>query len=280
MSNGGVLLCRPRGGFNDMLVQIEKCWRYALKSERLLFIDASRSGFLDCLNNYFYNLDGATFGVPTIHSGMTFFPNHDTLKNLDYTTQYNRDLRNFTFKNSEVLVTFDFSKIYSHDVLIHEQCGGGNTSIEVLKKLKLLPEIAEKIRQQIYDLGDYDSIHVRNTDYTTNYKKFFSELLIPSERKVVLCSDDFACEEYARSFFSNRVFIPNPSPDTNQKPLHSNKNLDRKSTNISAMSDLLILASGKNFHYTKIEKGFISGFTKLAKSLHDNPSTINNLLGD
>lgn len=33
----GIVFCRPWGGLNDMLVQIEKCWRYALKYNRFLY---------------------------------------------------------------------------------------------------------------------------------------------------------------------------------------------------------------------------------------------------
>lgn len=33
------LLCRPRGGLNDTLSQIEKCWRYADSHDRILIVD-------------------------------------------------------------------------------------------------------------------------------------------------------------------------------------------------------------------------------------------------
>lgn len=286
MSRDKILLCRPRGGLNDILVQIEKCWRYALESNRALFVDTLRGGFSDSLNHYFRDVDGMTFGVPHISSEMTIFPTHDSLRDVDYKIRYDRSLRKHILIDSGEPITFDFTKNYSQDILIHHQSGGGNQAIEVLKKLKLLPNIAKKIRKQISDLGDYDSIHVRNTDYKTKYKLFFSELKIPSERNIALCSDDFACQEYGKFFFSNRVFIPNPAPDTNQKPLHNDENLPRLSTNISAIADLLILASGKNLHFSTLDPDStggrvkISGFSTLAKQLHENPSVINHLLVD
>ncbi len=282
-----ILLCRPMGGLNDMLVQIEKCWRYALESNRTLFVDTLRGGFLDPLNHYFKDVDGMIFGVPHIKSEMTIFPSHDSLRDVKYKTKFARSLGKHILIDSGEPITFDFTKNYSQDILIHHQSGGGTSAIKVLKKLKLLPNIAEYIQKQISELGDYDSIHVRNTDSKTNYKFFFSELKIPSERDIVLCSDDFSCQEYARSFFPNRVFIPNPAPDTNQKPLHNNKNLPRLSSNISAIADLLILASGKNLYFTTLVPDAlitrnvnISGFSRLAKQLHDNPSVINHLLVD
>lgn len=33
------LLCRPRGGINDTLNQIELCWRYARSYNRILVVD-------------------------------------------------------------------------------------------------------------------------------------------------------------------------------------------------------------------------------------------------
>ena len=36
-----VVLCRPEGGFNDILCQIELCWRYADAHERVLVVDTA-----------------------------------------------------------------------------------------------------------------------------------------------------------------------------------------------------------------------------------------------
>jgi hypothetical protein len=47
------LLCRPHGGLNDTLCQIEKCWKYALKSDRVLIIDTRNSGLHADFSEYF-----------------------------------------------------------------------------------------------------------------------------------------------------------------------------------------------------------------------------------
>ena len=47
------VLCRPRGGLNDMLCEIEKCRMYAQQHGRKLLIDTAFSGFKDHFWRYF-----------------------------------------------------------------------------------------------------------------------------------------------------------------------------------------------------------------------------------
>ncbi|MEO1399506.1 MAG: hypothetical protein AAFU56_11660, partial [Pseudomonadota bacterium] len=46
-------LSRPRGGFNDSMVQIEKSRLYAEKFNRVLVLDTSRSGLREQLDTLF-----------------------------------------------------------------------------------------------------------------------------------------------------------------------------------------------------------------------------------
>ncbi|PPC88319.1 MAG: hypothetical protein CTY31_03855 [Hyphomicrobium sp.] len=47
------VLCRPRGGLNDILCEIERCWAYSEKYNRTLVVDTTKSGFRDDLSKYF-----------------------------------------------------------------------------------------------------------------------------------------------------------------------------------------------------------------------------------
>ena len=47
------LLCRPQGGLNDTLCQIELCWRYAARFNRTLIIDARKSGLHADFSEFF-----------------------------------------------------------------------------------------------------------------------------------------------------------------------------------------------------------------------------------
>lgn len=56
------VLCRPQGGFNDMLSQIEKCYVYAKKENRKVIVDTNYSAnetWHDPLDKYFTSTDEA-----------------------------------------------------------------------------------------------------------------------------------------------------------------------------------------------------------------------------
>jgi hypothetical protein len=57
-----------------------------------------------------------------------------------------------------------------------------------------------------------------------------------------------------------------------------NKKLDRFQTNIGALTDLFVLACSKNLYFTTMKNGGISGFSNLAKSLHERQDLIHKLL--
>ena len=50
---GRVLLCRPRGGLNDNLCQVEMCWRYAERHDRVLVVDGKRSSLYSEFSEFF-----------------------------------------------------------------------------------------------------------------------------------------------------------------------------------------------------------------------------------
>ena len=47
------LLCRPEGGFNDMLCQIYKCYQYCKKHNRCLLLDTKHTSFGLSFHKYF-----------------------------------------------------------------------------------------------------------------------------------------------------------------------------------------------------------------------------------
>lgn len=268
-----LVLCRPRGGFNDMLVQIEKCYRYAEKENRKLVVDGTRSGFLDRLDNYFVS-DLMSFESDIPDGDLDCFPSLPSSDGLNYRARYNKKIKNFAFDGTSEQISFDFSKSYSNKILLHEQCGGGKISIKALSRLNLSSDLANKILNVVESLGVYEAIHVRNTDYKTDYIGFFNSLTF-QEEKIVLCSDDYDCQEYAMSLWGDRLIIPNVAPVTNGKPLHMNISLNRLEINTAALSDLVILACAKKLHYTEVDKGKISGFTLLSKMLNENRQVLN-----
>jgi len=50
-----------RGGLNDVFCQIERCWEYSIKTQRLLVVDSRDTHFSESLALYFKSTD------PRIH---------------------------------------------------------------------------------------------------------------------------------------------------------------------------------------------------------------------
>ncbi|MDR1460641.1 MAG: hypothetical protein LBI78_03270 [Campylobacteraceae bacterium] len=285
--NKKIVFCRPRSGLNDMFVQMQKCRKYALTHNRELYIDGSKGGFLDSFSNYFVAPDGVYLeGFYFDKYDFSCYPSCLENDVINYKTKRDLNLRKYLHTYSDVPITFDFSKPYEEDILVHEQSGGG-FSADVFEWLRL----NEKVRTHIVDilekLGEYDAIHVRNTDYKTDYKTFFEEIKDKLGNKIVLCTDDLQCQLYAKSFFGNKLCIVTELPDTQGKPLHMNKNIDRYSTNLNALTDLFILASGKNLYFSTLllrenqrtlGKTKTSGFSRLAKALHEKQDLVKNVL--
>ncbi|MDR2636096.1 MAG: hypothetical protein LBC08_04620, partial [Campylobacteraceae bacterium] len=119
-----ILICRPHGGFNDMLVRIEKCCRYAQTYNRTLYIDTSRSGFLDDFDKYFTAPEGIFLNISHLLSLQVSKDDYEKLK----------IIADSPFDTQAV---FDFSKDYDEQILVYEESGGGDESIFVFERLSL-----------------------------------------------------------------------------------------------------------------------------------------------
>ncbi|MDR0407998.1 MAG: hypothetical protein LBH45_03675 [Campylobacteraceae bacterium] len=262
-----IVICRPHGGFNDMLVRIEKCYEYAKLHDRVLYVDTSRSGFLDDFDKYFIAPKGVFLNLAPL-----LFLSQNISKS-DY--EKLKIIINSPFDTEAV---FDFSKDYDDQILIYEKSGGGDKSILMFEKLSLKDDVKSYIRNIIDSLGEYDALHVRNSDYKTDYKKFFAEISNKLDKKITLCTDSHECQVYAKELWGDRLEIVANAPNIKGKPLHNNKKLDRFQTNMNALTDLFVLACSKNLYFTTMKKGWISGFGNLAKSLHERQDLIYRLL--
>jgi hypothetical protein len=276
-----IVLCRPRGGLNDMLCQMDKCRLYSIRHHRDLWIDTSRSGFHDCLSNYFEPGRGFHFGspVPEICDDASCFPTFLAHRVDSYEPVYDSSVENWVDKETGRPLTFDFGSDYVEKVLLHEQCGGGDKSIMALALLRLRPGIKQRIKNIVEGLGKYEAIHVRNTDLTTDYEEWFKRLDDRIEGTVVLCTDDFRCQQYDRALWGDRLVEIHDVPDTSGTPLHKFVSGDQHALNMNVLIDLFVLACAENFHSTRTNRDEISGFGRLAESLRCNPRVVRKLLG-
>lgn len=272
------LLCRPQGGLNDTLCQIEKCWNYASKFNRILIIDTRNSGLHAPFSNFFI----ARRPSPRVH----FAPNDEMMELLNTLSCYppkvggklhQLDLAqlratNFVVKEDHSIpFTFDFSEDYAHEILAHERCGGGRKSFEILGKLQLAPGILPVIRKRTAHLGTgYFAVHVRNTDLKTNYVDLFERISPVVQGKCLLvCSDDASVISHAKAFFSKSdILTSSDIPDTGGNALHYFG--DVKKHAIDAIVDLIALGRADKVFFSTPKKGSISGFSDLASHLSRN----------
>jgi len=279
------LLCRPHGGLNDTLCQIEKCWKYALKSGRILLIDTRNSGLHANFSEYFEAKERAFRFIFDIHP--------ETLEFLNQLSCFPFELRgklhlmdlaifkapNLVLKNNpRVPLTFDFSKEYEETVLVHEQYGGGKLSFDLLERLYIAPGPRALILSRISKLDStYCAVHVRNTDLKTNYKDLFQRIL-PEIRgkRVLVCSDDAAVIEYARLNCPSEILTSSDIPDTSGVALHQLE--DREKHVIDAIVDLIALGNAEKLYFSTHTHGGVSGFSRLAAHISQNKYVIGSLL--
>lgn len=296
-----VLLCIPHGGLNDTLGQIEKCRRYAKAFDRVLIIDTHRkSGILSHFSDFFEITDsGGVTVVPEVDESLQHHLNALTcnppaVQNRigKYASLFSSEWRNVCEKTSGGLITFDFEKDHEAQLLVHEQCGDGYLSEQLLPRLRLSTRARSEISMSLARLPrPYVGVHVRNTDYRTDYLPLFESIYDKTiGRNVLVCSDDPDVIVHARSFFRDSVVITATTiPNSARKPLHLRNSYDsqeeRVQATIMALTDLLALGGAEELCYAKsVTSGEPlrlgkSGFSLLADHIFRNKHLIASLLG-
>lgn len=293
--NQRLLLCIPRGGLNDTLCQIQKCLDYAIEFDRTVIIDARKSGLMGQFDDYFSIDPHIQNIIPHLDHDIYPFLNSlrcvpaslhnriDSFKSAFYSPfQQYVDIKN------NMLIGFNFDRDYSEPLLVHEQAGGGTDSWELLSNVTLQPDVARHILSKLSVIKeDYVAIHIRNTDYQTDYQNLFSWLrpqLI--NKQILICSDDANMFEQARlTFDQSTVFsVSNTFAqiNTQNQPLHIHEkyhnDLEKKNATIDALTDLLALGGASDLFFSKVITGQISGFSSLALFLYKKKYVIKNLL--
>ena len=202
-----------------------------------------------------------------------------------YVAVYAKEQRNFVDRETGVQLTFDFNRNYSEALLIHEQCGGGTLSHDLLERVTLSEQILGTLLNRLKLLEEhYVAIHVRNTDYKTDYETLFSSVKQRVQGKAVLvCSDDAEVIREARDYFSHsRILTCSAISDTKQRPLHSSHTIldegQRKKVGIDSMVDLFALGLSEELHFSDVSAGYPSGFSRLASFLHGDIRVVLRLL--
>lgn len=284
------LLCRPEGGLNDVLSEIGKCISYGRKFGRIVIVETNSkaaSHFKDVFGQYFTSqsesliLDAAPFVAK--FDAMEVQP--QILKGFvsAYLPAVNEKL------NRGQLISFDFSKDYDEELLVHHSAGQrkGRSALTALSQLSISQPIADELKRRLIALGEhYHAFHVRHTDHKTDYEGRVLKLAPVVKDKIFIGTDNKAVVAFFCDVFGpDRVTSFSELPDKLGKALHyNNVGDDIWRRNRDAIVDLLILVladkysffsrlSGKRRYYSAY-----SGYSVLAARLRFSQHIVRRLL--
>lgn len=273
--------CQPVGGLNDTLCEIERCWSYAERNSRALVIDTRVSGLMDQFSSFFAVKAAKIPVFPTVTqelldhlNQLSAYPEVIAGRFVEYTRTHREPIEARVEIPSNIPLTFDLTQTYEHGVLLRESLGGGHDAHQVVKRIALHEAVRQEVRRALEKLPQsYVGIHVRNTDYITDYKPFFEKLLPKVVgRTVLVCSDDQEVIDYAKTFFDlSTVVASSYTPVKKGMRLHEDISYDdqesRTRATINSLIDLLALAAAERLYYIDVTRGRTSGFSMLANYL-------------
>lgn len=292
-----VVLCRPQSGLNDFLCEIERCCRYAQAHGRHVVVDSNypyAKTFHDAFSNYFVStqhnliLDARdylnwlnTLAVyPAALTGKVNSYQPVTLK----VVGKRPDGRNFITveRESRQALSFDFAASYPQPLLVHQQSTGGELSLYALQRMRLHDALVDKLMARLRRIGSpFVGVHVRNTDYKTDYQGIIRDLKAQSIPKIFLATDELSVRVAFQRVFGDRLVAFSALPDK-AHPIHLLPSLtvsQRRELNGDAILDALTLAFADRVVVAKTLTGNYSGFSLLAKNLNANRQVLLQLMG-
>lgn len=276
------LLCRPQGGLNDLLSQIEKCCRYAEQTERTVVVDTNYAGsihFNDHFENYFISRQDKLLLSPkdlnrTVDE-LSVFPEFLLARVNRYVPRQNPETHKFCDSENNLPITFDFTKNYPHQLLVHHQAGGSRNSIFALSRMQVQSAIADELQRRIKAIGGpYSAIHIRHTDYRTDYEQALANIKRSTVGRLFVATDNRqVLEDFQACLGYERVFSFSALPQTAGEPIHTQALSEAKTfaRNQDAIIDLLMLALSRRLYLLKLRDNHLgtkaSGFSRLAHNL-------------
>jgi hypothetical protein len=296
-----LLLCRPQGGLNDMLSQIEACCRYAEKAGRTVVVDTAYPGgtaFQDDFRNYFeskqsrllLSLDepGATLDAikvaPEFLQGRVSTYSAIWGPNGAWNAKRQRPANAWLDAETRKPLTFDFLKDHPQELLLHHSEGRNQVSPYALMRLVVARKVTDELKRRLDAIGrPYDAIHIRHTDMKTSYEPTLESIRKSPPQKVFVATDNIqVLDDFRAALGPDRVFSFSSLPATAGEPLHKGAahGESRFARNQDAIVDLLMLALSRQLLIVKVQEGpEYSGFSKLAQELWHHKIMLKHLLG-
>lgn len=283
------LLCRPLGGLNDVLCQINYCYNYCVKFNRVLLIDTTfaykHNSFSCSFDNYFSFIKKVKVIIITNKEQI-----HNIITNKNktiYPTKLKNNITNYKIEHDKTTnIKEQFRALennlylsrqsYQEDIVIHHSYGGGIESQKIINLIRINKSIGLKFKQIYIKISKpYIGIHIRNTDMTSDYKNFLENNydLINSYQNILLATDSIESKKYFyKKFGDKNIFSYSQVLETNE-PLHT-QSKDKNESFTNTLIDLLLLVYSEKL----IVSTETSGFANLALYIHNNKTKCNNFL--
>ena len=276
-----LLLCRPQGGLNDMLCQVERACRYAERRDRTVVVETdcpSTRTFKDSLARYFVSqqarlvLDAAEFR--NLFDALDVYPHALRGRVNTYEARFSPKTGYVDVETGRQL-SFDFSRDYEEPLLIHHQSGGGQISLGALARMRLQDSVVDMLAERLSVTGPvYAGIHIRNTDLRTDYQPHVRQWANELTDRIFVATDNReTLAECRRILGEDRVYSFAQLPAEAGQPLHHMADApDRFRINADAILDLIMLALAIDLRATGVEANPFgtkySGYSVLAANLH------------
>jgi len=252
-----ILCCFAFGGLNDVMCQTLKAFDYCVKHKRKLLLDTKQSRLERDIADYF-NLESDIF-LKNVHPPKITFQYRSSGICSEagdyYKVDYNKKYGDFLLINANNNETCDVANIF-------------------FKTFSMKSFLLDLIRERLSCLPeDYISVHVRNTDYSSDVYDFLKNNKHHFVRKnIFLASDNTETLSFLKKEFeiigSNVFSFSNiPKFDSSFKGgIHKYKVEDKDSLNIDAISDLVLLSLGNRYYFAPSR----SWYSLSAKKMHED----------
>lgn len=288
------ILVKPQGGLNDMLCQIENCCRYAERFNRIVLVETNYSNaihFRDDLSKYFLSIQPRLIfdrrSFPEDLESFSVYP--PVFKNdiFDIEFEFDKIKKVYVDSANRIPLSFNFEIDYEQKLLVHQNGGGGASSFHALKRMRMHDNIVDELINRLRLINNnYIGVHVRNTDYISDYKVILdalsrSQYLGP----VLLCTDDPNILEIFKNNLKNNIISFTKFNLSGDSRLHFlTKNDDSYSRNTDAILDLILLSMSIKLLVAKLlpnneaPNGGISGFSRLALMLSEDKRALKQII--
>lgn len=289
------LFCRPRGAFNDVCNQLERSLRYAIRYDRVLVVDALRSGMGHQLDELFDI--GSIADVELVIGTPEVIAQLDQINDIrpscargalnTYRLEWDESCKAYCFAESGQPSMFDFGADHPETLLLYEQAGGGFNAVHFLNRVRLNKDAAEEVAKRLALLpDDYYSVHVRHTDYVSNYEPMLARYRpVYRGKNLLICTDSYEVQQRAPSLLhkSTKVFFTTQVPDNADTPLFEVDYKPRRDMSVDVLCDIIALAQSWSLVFGEVQaktgRVTYSGLAILAYVLQREPKVLSNGFG-